>query len=96
MNERELQDALNECSCDLSEARYRLESAVEEVRRLEVTVAELLAVAKCEEALDGPHESGVAILRSHGWDYENRFDCPATAFVRGMRRAAIAKAERKI
>lgn len=52
---------------------------------------ELLGVLECHEALDMSSDRAVPILESHGWEYSNRFDMPASNFVRKMRAKALAK-----
>lgn len=60
--------------------------------RLIAAAPDLLAVAICQDALDGHPDLGWPILESYGWDRANRFDLPATEFVRRLRHAAIRKA----
>ena len=54
---------------------------------------ELLAALECVQALDMPRLAGEDLLIDHGFDYENRFDLPATKFVQQRVKAAIAKAK---
>lgn len=53
---------------------------------------DLFVVALCEEALDMPHNQAIEILERYGWSHADRFERPASEFVRDLRRAAIAKA----
>lgn len=52
---------------------------------------QLKAVIECSRALDMPHDEGEEILMRHGWDRSNRFDLPATVFVRQLQDKALGK-----
>lgn len=51
----------------------------------------LTAAVECSLALDLPHAEGVAVLERHGWNYANRFDLPATEFVRQLQNKALSQ-----
>lgn len=52
-------------------------------------VKKLIAAVECSMALDMPHAEGLAILQSHGFDFDNRFNLPATKFVKNLQEEAL-------
>lgn len=58
--------------------------------RLCEAAPDLLAVAECEEALEMSVSEGFPTIKRHGWDPKSGIG--PSAFVRELRRAAIAKA----
>lgn len=48
---------------------------------------------ECSMALDMPHRYGIIVLEENGFDYENRFEHPATEFVKQLQKEAIDAAK---
>lgn len=49
-----------------------------------------IAAIKCAQALDMPFAQGKTILESYGWNYANRFNYPATQFVKDLQKKALS------
>lgn len=49
----------------------------------------MVEALECNLALDAPYREGIVILAKHGYDEKNRFDFPATKFVKFKNKEAL-------
>ena len=53
------------------------------------TIEKMVAALEFSRALDAKFEAGINALRKHGFDYDNRFNVPATQFVKNLQNDAL-------